>query len=236
MPGSVWKGRRLSMRERSLRPCENGLYDHFPLDRVLHAPRPHVGSASGTPSYGPLEAGRRTWRCSSRKMPFPRRSPLGVPLRRLRKSGVESCTYVEGRFAMQTSPHIRHWAQGGPTTLSNLALLCRRHHRAVHEEGYQLDRRPDGELRIRDPHGWVLPEVPPPPEVLGDPVKILAERNEADGLSLNAHTATPGWLGERLNVGWAIDVLHPLARQPTAAAVPAIEIQSAPLADREGLA
>src|SRR5207245_806578 len=31
--------------------------------------------------------------------------------------------------------HIRHWAQGGPTTLSNLALLCRRHHRAVDEEG-----------------------------------------------------------------------------------------------------
>src|SRR2546422_3494549 len=41
--------------------------------------------------------------------------------------------------------HIRHWAQGGPTTLSNLALLCRRHHRAVHEED-QLDQRPDGEL------------------------------------------------------------------------------------------
>jgi hypothetical protein len=40
--------------------------------------------------------------------------------------------------------HIRHWAQGGPTTLSNLAVLCRRHHRAVHEEGYQLDRLPDG--------------------------------------------------------------------------------------------
>jgi len=31
--------------------------------------------------------------------------------------------------------HIRHWAHGGPTTLSNLALLCRRHHRAVHEGG-----------------------------------------------------------------------------------------------------
>jgi len=40
--------------------------------------------------------------------------------------------------------HIRHWAQGGPTTLSNLALLCRRHHRAVHEEGYQVNRQPDG--------------------------------------------------------------------------------------------
>ena len=30
--------------------------------------------------------------------------------------------------------HLRHWARGGPTTLSILALLCRRHHRAVHEE------------------------------------------------------------------------------------------------------
>ncbi|MEK7836757.1 MAG: DUF222 domain-containing protein, partial [candidate division NC10 bacterium] len=34
--------------------------------------------------------------------------------------------------------HIRHWADGGPTTLSNLAMLCRRHHRTVHEEGYQV--------------------------------------------------------------------------------------------------
>src|SRR5213596_1404876 len=65
--------------------------------------------------------------------------------------------------------HIRHWAQGGPTTLSNLALLCRRHHRAVHEEGYQVDRQPDGELRFRRPDGRPLPEVPPPLEVLGDP-------------------------------------------------------------------
>src|SRR5438094_379434 len=45
--------------------------------------------------------------------------------------------------------HIRHWAQGGPTTLSNLALLCRRHHRAVHEECYHEGLEPDGELRFR---------------------------------------------------------------------------------------
>ena len=108
--------------------------------------------------------------------------------------------------------HIRHWAQGGPTTLSNLALLCRRHHRAVHEEGYQLDRQPDGELRFRRPDGRPLPEVPPPLEVLGDPIKILQAQHDAEGVGLNARTATPGWLGERLDVGWAIDVLHPLAR------------------------
>jgi len=108
--------------------------------------------------------------------------------------------------------HIRHWAQGGPTTLSNLALLCRRHHRAVHEEGYQLDRQPDGELRFRRPDGRVLPEVPSPPEVQGDPVRLLRARHEEEGLNLHAGTTMPGWLGERLDVGWAIDVLHPLAR------------------------
>jgi 5-methylcytosine-specific restriction endonuclease McrA len=37
-----------------------------------------------------------------------------------------------GRFGQ--GHHIRHWAHGGATTLSNLTLLCRRHHRAVHEE------------------------------------------------------------------------------------------------------
>jgi hypothetical protein len=29
--------------------------------------------------------------------------------------------------------HLRHWLHGGPTDLANLALLCRTHHRAVHE-------------------------------------------------------------------------------------------------------
>src|SRR3989454_4536899 len=33
--------------------------------------------------------------------------------------------------------HIRHWANGGPTTLSNLPLLFRPHHPAAHEESYQ---------------------------------------------------------------------------------------------------
>ncbi|MBC8093755.1 MAG: HNH endonuclease, partial [Pseudonocardia sp.] len=29
--------------------------------------------------------------------------------------------------------HVIHWADGGPTNLHNLRLLCRRHHRAEHE-------------------------------------------------------------------------------------------------------
>ena len=112
--------------------------------------------------------------------------------------------------------HLRHWAQGGPTTLSNLAMLCRRHHRAVHEEGYQVERQPDGELRFRRPDGRPLPDIPPPPGIPDDPVKALRGRNEAAGLRLHARTTCPGWLGEPLDVGWAIDVLHPRALEAVA--------------------
>jgi hypothetical protein len=109
--------------------------------------------------------------------------------------------------------HIRHWAHGGPTTLSNLALLCRRHHRAVHEEGYQVERQPGGDLQFRHPSGWVIPDIPRAVGVAGDPVQAVRARNRAEGIALDAHTATPGWLGERLDVGYAIDVLHPRARK-----------------------
>jgi Domain of unknown function (DUF222)/HNH endonuclease len=40
--------------------------------------------------------------------------------------------------------HVIHWANGGPTDLSNLVLLCRRHHWMVHEGDWQLVRMDDG--------------------------------------------------------------------------------------------
>jgi 5-methylcytosine-specific restriction endonuclease McrA len=107
--------------------------------------------------------------------------------------------------------HIHHWARGGKTKLSNLALLCRRHHRAVHEEGYQIAREPDGTLGFRGPNGWSIPEVPEPPEVPVDPMQVLRDVNITQGLDLDGDTMTPNWNGERLDVAYAIDVLHPRA-------------------------
>ena len=107
---------------------------------------------------------------------------------------------------------MRHWANGGPTTLSNLALLCRRHHRAVHEEGYRLGVEPNGELRFHCPDGRLLPEVPPPPDVPANVVELVTARNDADGVRVHARTMSAGWFGERFDVGYAIDVMHPLAR------------------------
>ncbi|HEU4398226.1 MAG TPA: DUF222 domain-containing protein [Actinomycetota bacterium] len=48
--------------------------------------------------------------------------------------------------------HLRHWLHGGPTDLANLALLCRAHHRAVHEGGWHLQRHPNGHLAATPPH------------------------------------------------------------------------------------
>lgn len=65
-----------------------------------------------------------------------------------------SCTntrFVDGH-------HIVHWADGGETKLGNLVLLCRRHHRLVHEEGFRVEMRRDGP-RFFTPEGEELPEV-----------------------------------------------------------------------------
>jgi hypothetical protein len=48
--------------------------------------------------------------------------------------------------------HLWHWVDGGPTDLTNLALLCRAHHRAVHEGSWQLTRGPDGRFTTSPRH------------------------------------------------------------------------------------
>ena len=52
--------------------------------------------------------------------------------------------------------HVWHWARGGPTALNNLVLLCGRHHRVVHHEGWDVDLGPDSRPRFTPPP-WVDP-------------------------------------------------------------------------------
>jgi Domain of unknown function (DUF222)/HNH endonuclease len=47
--------------------------------------------------------------------------------------------------------HLVHWANGGETSVANLVLLCRRHHRLVHEAGWQLSRAAEGGLVAKPP-------------------------------------------------------------------------------------
>lgn len=42
--------------------------------------------------------------------------------------------------------HVIHWIKGGETDLSNMVLLCHRHHWMAHEGGWQLVRTAEGEI------------------------------------------------------------------------------------------
>jgi len=52
--------------------------------------------------------------------------------------------------------HVVHWANGGPTALPNLLLLCRRHHRMVHQPGGFRLELVDGRPVFRRPDGMAL--------------------------------------------------------------------------------
>src|SRR5881296_2094512 len=210
----------------------HGLDPGTPCERyqvVVHVDAP-VLADPGAPGQSVLEDGARVFAETSRRLACDatrvvmRHGPDGelmevgartrtIPpaLRRALHHRDPVCRFPGCGLPFGQGHHIQHWANGGPTTLSNLALLCRRHHRAVHEEGYQVERLPDGELRFRRPDGRSLPDVPSQPSVAHDPVHALRARHESQGLWIHARTAMPGWLGERLDLRYAISVLHPLA-------------------------
>ncbi len=111
------------------------------------------------------------------------------------------CRYTE-------SHHVVHWSQGGDTKLENLILLCRRHHRAVHEEGWQIEMTGNGtRVRFHGPGGKELLPVPHAPSLSDDPTKTLVEKNRCRGIKPDPWTATPDWHGEALDLEMAIDML-----------------------------
>ena len=64
----------------------------------------------------------------------------------------------------------------------NLVLLCRRHHRAVHEEGYRIAREPDDASRSIARTAACYRTVPAPAAVPADPVAALRAEHAAQGL------------------------------------------------------
>ncbi len=79
--------------------------------------------------------------------------------------------------------HIRHWADGGETSLDNTILLCGHHHRRLHEEGFrvELNNWPGGRVTFYDARGIPVPERPPaPPRWLRSPVDLLIQGNRIE--------------------------------------------------------
>jgi hypothetical protein len=126
------------------------------------------------------------------------------------------CT--ESRFV--DAHHIQHWCDGGETRLDNLVLLCRRHHRLVHEQGYEIinhvGKHCDGDtqqrsyIEFRRPDRQRLPEslYPQFSEHQAHQESLAIERqHQIMGLHIDQLTAITQWQGERMDYSLAMDAV-----------------------------
>jgi len=128
-----------------------------------------------------LGAGRRT-----------RTVPPSV--RRALEARDRGCRFPGCGLRFTDAHHVKHWADGGETTLRNLILLCRRHHRAVHEGGVQVCLDRDGQVVFFGPRGNALLGAPPRRLERGKGVGARVEKNAA--AEEMAETATTGVVAE----------------------------------------
>lgn len=142
----------------------------------------------------PLTIGRK-----SRSIPSAIRRALRVRDKGCRFPG---CSHTRFTHAH----HIKHWADGGETTLENLVTLCSRHHRLVHEEGFSVINEGHNHFRFLKPDQTWLPandNRPRPGRPRGDAVALPhvahPERLTAqDGMPGFDLSLAVGALGERI--------------------------------------
>ncbi len=87
-------------------------------------------------------------------------------IRRALNKRDKGCVVCKAPPWMCHAHHIIHWANGGPTSLQNLALLCAAHHRAVHNGQWAITITTEG-VHVTRP-SW----ADPPP--VTDPATIAA--------------------------------------------------------------
>lgn len=146
-----------------------------------------------------LNIGRKT-----RTVPPAMRRALQV-----RDQGCRFPGCCETRFV--DAHHIHHWSRGGETSLDNLVLLCRHHHRLMHEGGYEIVRGDNQELVFLDQQGHVLqPSLYPQfamKNVSAETFLEIEQENKELGLAIDPGTAVTAWQGEVMDYGMGVEVL-----------------------------
>ncbi|HVT17910.1 MAG TPA: DUF222 domain-containing protein [Thermoanaerobaculia bacterium] len=142
-----------------------------------------------------LDVGRRT-------------RAISPGLRRALEHRDTGCRFPGCRRRLCDAHHVEPWANGGATSLANTLLLCRSHHRAVHEEGFSVEVAPNGEARFFRPDGRPLPEAPALPVLAREPVTALVARLASYGVAVDAGATLPDWWGGPVDYGWEIDWLR----------------------------
>jgi hypothetical protein len=127
----------------------------------------------------PLDVGRKL-RLFSGAL---RRALLARDGRRCRFPGCTHARYLHGH-------HVRHWIDGGETSLANALLLCSRHHRLVHEGRFHTIAVQDG-VRFLSPDG-----------------RDLSAKSQPHPVALPAITERqPTWDGHRVDYGDVLECL-----------------------------
>ena len=89
--------------------------------------------------------------------------------------------------------------------MDNLVLLCRNHHRLVHETGYGIRVAADKGIEFSLPDGKVIPRAPQIRSRRN--VIAIKSKNPINGLEITPQTAIPQWYGDRMDHGMAVDML-----------------------------
>jgi hypothetical protein len=123
-------------------------------DGVAIAPETARRLACDSSLVSILESGEETLSVGRKRRSIPPalRTALQSRDRTCRFPGCEHSRFTDAH-------HLQHWARGGETTLDNLLLLCRHHHRLVHEGAFSIEPLADGDVRFRRADGSVLDAV-----------------------------------------------------------------------------
>ncbi|MBK7534884.1 MAG: DUF222 domain-containing protein [Myxococcales bacterium] len=176
-----------------------------------------IGAGASIADATPLSVGRKT-----RTIPAALKRALLLRDRTCRFPGCDHRLFLEGH-------HLQHWADGGETSLPNVALLCSLHHAYVHERGYRITQSATGALAFEDPQGRAVVPLPPrpAPPLLGWPA--LRAANAALPCCT---TGQCRWRGERVDSWDAAATITRIQRRADAAgatAAPAPSVPTAPL-------
>lgn len=128
---------------------------------------------------------------------------ISAPLRRLLTARDKGCRFpgcCNARYI--DMHHIKHWSNGGETRPSNLVSLCRFHHRAVHEGGFDVQILDDGAFRFVNSRGDVV-----------SPARSVCTQPTGDWRQLPAGKFVDCWRGDRMDLGLAVDALIQRSRE-----------------------
>jgi hypothetical protein len=131
-----------------------------------------------------LDVGRRT-------------RTISPALRRALEVRDRGCRFPGCGLRFTDAHHVRHWADGGETSLANCLLLCTHHHRLVHEGGWRIewwgaDIPVFIDLRGNAHASGRLPVAPLGP----DPAALLLDNQRAHGVKPGPLSLGTRWRSE----------------------------------------